>query len=245
MFQDLHVIDFQSHFPTNKPWFVGMGPDWRQAYVDRVGERRARLAREIHDGLAQTIGYLKLRAGQIAKWLADGRQQQAEQGLRELHGQLDDAYLDAREAIEGLRIEPGGYRMGDWVDQTYAEFRELAGIELHADSALELALTPEVQIQLIRILQESLGNVRKHSGANNAWIQWVVESHWLTLRVRDDGSGFDPDDVPPISRHGLRIMRERAELLGADFQISSQPGQGTEVIVRLPYSELAGVSSAG
>ncbi len=76
--------------------------------------------------------------------------------------------------------------------------------------------------------------MRKHALASRAWIQWEEDEHWIVLRIGDDGRGFDLEEIPAISRHGLRIMRERTELLGADFQLSSRPGEGTEVTVRLP-----------
>ena len=67
----------------------------------------------------------------------------------------------------------------------------------------------------------------------------------IILKISDNGDGFDPDDIPPISRHGLRIMRERAELLDADFQIISRPGEGAQVIVRLPFRRAYEVEEDG
>ena len=92
----------------------------------------------------------------------------------------------------------------------------------------------EVQAQLIRIVQEVFSNIRKHAQAKQAWI---VLKEWkgdLVLEVGDDGQGFLSDDLPGLSQYGLRGMRERAELIGADFQIASRPGAGTVVYVRLP-----------
>lgn len=198
---------------------------------------RARLAREIHDGLAQNLGYLKLRAGQVLGWLREGRQQAALEGLTEIRRLLDEAYVDAREAIDGLRLHPGEGTLEDWLNQVLEEFEDLSGIPVQRSPTPSVSLPPEVQAQLLRIVQEALGNIRKHSRASQAQVLWESDGHWLTLRIRDNGCGFAPEDVPPISRHGLRIMRERAELLNADFQIISQPGAGTEVVVRLPLSE--------
>jgi signal transduction histidine kinase len=92
----------------------------------------------------------------------------------------------------------------------------------------------EVQAQLVRIVQEVFTNIRKHSKAKNAWL---VIKEWeddLILEVGDDGQGFHPDDIPVLSQYGLRGMRERAELIGADFQVVSRPGQGTVIHLRLP-----------
>ncbi len=208
----------------------------RAEYEASLAER-ARLAREIHDGLAQNLGYLKLRAGQVLGWLREGRQQAALEGLAEIRRLLDEAYVDAREAIDGLRVQPGEGTLEDWLDQVLEEFQDLSGIPVRRSPAPPVDLPPEVQAQLLRIVQEALGNIRKHSGASQAEVLWDRTEHWLTLRIRDNGRGFAPEDVPPISRHGLRIMRERAELLNADFQVISRPGAGTEVVVRLPLPE--------
>lgn len=199
---------------------------------------RARLAREIHDGLAQTLGYLKLRAGQMNRWLEDGREKEVAEGISEIRRLLDEAYIDAREAIDGLRIDTSRGEMQDWLDQTYHEFRSLSGMQVSTSTVPPVELRPEMQAQILRIVQEALGNVRKHSHASHALVDWVVDREWLVVTIEDDGIGFDPSDVPPISRHGLRIMRERAELLGADFQIRSRKGEGTQISVRLPLREL-------
>lgn len=206
---------------------------------------RTRLAREIHDGLAQTLGYLKLRTAQIINWMQSGSGERAEDALIELRQQLDDAYVDAREAIDGLSIDMTNGDFESLLKDIYGEFRALAGIPIQAGPTPEIEFAPEVQLQLLRILQEALGNIRKHASATRAAVEWEVDHHWVTLRIEDDGCGFEPDEVAPISRHGLRIMRERAELLGADFRLISGSGQGTEIQIRLPaeggsYEEQSG-----
>jgi signal transduction histidine kinase len=86
----------------------------------------------------------------------------------------------------------------------------------------------------MRIVQEALSNVRKHAHANQVWIDCIERDGDLYLEVQDDGDGFFPEDVSGTSRHGLRGMRERADLIGADFQIINQVGQGTKINIRLP-----------
>jgi signal transduction histidine kinase len=104
-------------------------------------------------------------------------------------------------------------------------------IELQMDDP---AFLPEVQAQLVRIVQEALNNVRKHSRASMVRISLRNWGGDLLLEINDDGQGFDPDDIPPVAQYGLRGMRERAELIGADFQIISQPRSGTTVRLNLP-----------
>jgi two-component system nitrate/nitrite sensor histidine kinase NarX len=195
---------------------------------------RARLAREIHDGLAQTLGYLKLRAAQITRWLDDGQIERVGDGLKELRGLLAETYVDTREAIDGLRLKPGGGRLDAWLDQALVDFSNLTGIRIKTAPAPEWSLSPEAQAQLLRVVQEALNNIRKHAAATQVTLDWDATPFGLTLRIADDGCGFDAADVPPMSQHGLNIMRERAELLDADLQIISQPGAGTQVLLRLP-----------
>jgi len=95
-------------------------------------------------------------------------------------------------------------------------------------------LPPEVQVQLIRIIQEALNNVRKHSQATHARVSCRQIGEDLLIEVHDDGKGFSPEEVPSVSRYGLQGMQERSDLIGADFQIISLPGEGTTVKIRLP-----------
>lgn len=206
-------------------------------YTASVAER-TRLAREIHDGLAQTLGYLKLRAAQLRRWVESRPKAEVLEAVEDIRRLLDEAFVDAREAIDGLRIDPAEGDFSVWLERTYSEFREGSEIDLEASLAPSVDLPLEVQYQMQRIVQEALGNVRKHSGASKVLVRWRVDPPWLLLSVSDDGCGFDPADVPPISRHGIRIMRERADLLGAEFQIVSRSEEGTEVVVRLPLKEL-------
>lgn len=199
---------------------------------------RARLAREIHDGLAQTLGYLKLRATQINGWLAAGDYKRSDEGLAEVRQLLNEAYIDAREAIDGLRLQSDHQDMVAWVGEIVAEFELLSGIPVEKVEIPEVSLTSEAQIQLQRIVQEAFSNIRKHAQATAVHLRWQKDGNWLTLQIADNGRGFNLDDVAPVDRHGLRIMQERAELLNADFQITSLAHQGTEVTVTIPLQRV-------
>jgi two-component system nitrate/nitrite sensor histidine kinase NarX len=208
---------------------------------------RVRLAREIHDGLAQTLGFLKLQMAQMQGYLERSELQRLQQMLKVSYETLADAYQDAREAIDGLRVSVAGEngfvwpQLGEWLQQVVAEFQdnvELQSLRINLvgiDS--KISLSPEVHAQLIRIVQEALSNVRKHAQAEQVWVScWEADGD-LILEVRDDGKGFSAGDMPGSARYGLRGMRERAELIGADFQVISRPDQGTTIHVRLPLSE--------
>jgi two-component system nitrate/nitrite sensor histidine kinase NarX len=200
-------------------------------------EERMRLAREIHDGLAQTLGFLKLKTAQMRTYLDQGEDELLRDAVDTCYGVLADAYLDARQAIDGLRISSKEGFEG-WLQQTVEEFQEYTGmiVEL-SDPEIAANLPPEVQVQLIRIVQEALSNVRKHAGARRVNINCRLLGDQMVMEVHDDGTGFNVEDVPGPSQHGLRGMRERAELIGADLQVVSQPDKGTTVCLWLPLPE--------
>jgi two-component system nitrate/nitrite sensor histidine kinase NarX len=207
--------------------------------VKTILEERNRLAREIHDGLAQTIGYLKLQVAQMQIYLERGEKDRLQEALMKTYQAISAAYQDARYAIDGLRTNPGNERLNDWLRQTVEDFHtNFAGgltvsLELGDISA---RIPSEVQVQLIRIVQEALNNIRKHAQAQNIWVTFSMDDHDLILEIRDDGQGFQPEDITGPSRHGLQGMRERTDLIGASLQVVSQPAQGTKIVVRLPVS---------
>ena len=209
-------------------------------------QERTRLAREIHDGLAQTLGFLKLHTSQMGNYLNRGETERLRQALQLCYSTLSDAYQDARLAIDGLRVQSSEPGLRGWLEQAVVEFQELIETEvLLNDVDVRVDLPPEIHAQLIRIVQEALNNVRKHAQANKVQVscQQVGEDLWL--EISDDGVGFSPLDVPELSRYGLRGMRERAELIGADFQVISRPNDGTAVRVRLPLVAIDRYSGFG
>jgi len=89
-------------------------------------------------------------------------------------------------------------------------------------------------VQLIRIIQEALSNVRKHADASQAWVDYRQAGQDFLVEIRDDGRGFHPDELPGVSRYGLQGMGERSDLIGAEFQIISAPEEGTIIKVQVP-----------
>jgi signal transduction histidine kinase len=118
------------------------------------------------------------------------------------------------------------------------EFREYSGTAINlCDAEITAELPSEVSAQLIRIIQEAMNNVRKHAHAKKVEISCHRNTTDIYIEIADDGAGFNVEDVPGPSKHGLRGMRERAELIGADLQVISQPKRGTIVRLRLPLVE--------
>jgi two-component system nitrate/nitrite sensor histidine kinase NarX len=205
-----------------------------QVEYQAVVEERTRLAREIHDGLAQTLAFLKIQSSQMQTYLAQGETERLTASLQASYRTLSDAYIDARQAIDNLRRIPST-SLYAWVRQSAADFEQATGLAVDL-SAFELSVEYPVnlQAQLMRIVQEALSNIRKHARAQRVSIRGQEADGFVLIEIRDDGYGFSPEAVAAQSRYGLIGMRERAESIGADFQIASQPGSGTLVSLRLP-----------
>lgn len=202
---------------------------------------RGRLAREMHDGLAQTLGYLKMRARQIARWVETGQSDRAVETLHELAQTANDAYLDLRAAIDGLRLPVEAQRGSDFAERLrglVAAFESQSGLAVELEIGARPLLSIPAQAHLLRLVQESLTNIRKHAQASRVQISLRTLDNRLTLFIEDDGQGFDAQADLSEAHHGLRLMRERAVLLGADLQIVSAPGEGTRVCIEWPASTL-------
>jgi two-component system nitrate/nitrite sensor histidine kinase NarX len=210
-----------------------------QLEVQTMIEERTRLARELHDGLAQTLGFLKLKTAQAINYFGQSESELLQEALDTCHDVLADAYQDVRQSIDGLRLSPFEGGLTGWLQQTLEEFREYCDTDVSlCEPEGEIDLPPEYHAQLIRIVQEALSNIRKHARAQHVEVNCRSVNDDLILEVRDDGLGFSPSDVPSSSQYGLRGMRERAELIGADFQVISNRNMGTSIIVRLPLMEV-------
>jgi two-component system nitrate/nitrite sensor histidine kinase NarX len=200
-------------------------------------QERVRLAREIHDGLAQTLAYLKLQTAQMGQLLESGETQRLSRLLEQNYAALTEAYLDARQVIDNLRLSPA-QGLKQWLDQIIREFENNTGF--HVERQIEepqIEIIPEVQAHLVRIVQEAMNNARKHAEASRIWVKIDQQNSQLILEIGDDGKGFSMEDVPIISQHGLRGIRERAAMIGADLQVDSQPQSGTIIRLILPLSQ--------
>jgi len=204
-----------------------------------VLDERTRLAREIHDGLAQTLAFLKMEAARMQSYFTKGEFDTIAQILQACYQTLSDAYLDARQAIDNLRQVPDD-SLTDWLKSTAIDFEALTGLQVNVSSGeIEHIFSPSVQAQLTRIVQEALTNIRKHAKSSSVVISVLEREGNIIVEVIDDGRGFSPVETQPASQYGLRSMRERAESIGADFQIVSAPSMGTTVRLRIPIREIA------
>lgn len=205
-----------------------------------VVEERMRIARELHDGMAQVLAYVNAKAQAVQEFLRSGRSAEAEAQLEQLASAAREVYADAREGILGLRSGLGpDTTLGGALSEYASRWREQSQIDvsLHGvDGARPSPLGPVAELQLLRIVQEALANVRKHSGARQVEITLELERTRVRATVADDGRGFDPHNISRrgLPRFGLATMRERAEAAGGHVQIDSTPGAGTRVSVEFP-----------
>ena len=202
-----------------------------------VAQERLRIAHEMHDGIAQVLGYVNTKVQAATEYLKRGKAEDATAQLRELAIAAREAYTDVREAIVDLRTLPEPNRsFSDVLTEYIDRWKEQTGISTHLKIDGNIAVPAGAELQLVRIVQESLTNVRKHSKATTASVSIARRDGTLVVSVTDDGVGFNPgtrsrSDFP---RFGLSTMRERAESVGGTLQIDSTPGQGTIIRLEVP-----------
>lgn len=202
-------------------------------------DERERLSRELHDGIGQLLGYVRTKAMAARLMVRGGQPGTAESYLLQLERAAGELFTDVREAILGLRTNPLGEGGLPAAIRTYTErFSELAElpVELSIEGRYdELDLAPDVELHLLRVTQEALANVRKHSQASRAWVNLSWQAPTLELMIRDNGVGLrDSWEHGSSNGHfGLETMHERVQQLGGEFQIESVMGKGCSVIIRL------------
>ena len=201
---------------------------------------REQLARELHDGLGQALAAAHLQASTAKLLLAEGNAEQVGDCLEDLADATMQAEADMREYLLGVQVLLSPNRgffaaLRDYI----ARFNRQYGLPVELDVTPELEaqeLAQTVALQLLRIIQEGLSNVRKHACAQHVQVGFAVVDGYLRVVVSDDGQGFDPAAQRPDRGFGLRSMRARAEGIGGRLEMISQPGQGTQVVVEAPLT---------
>lgn len=210
--------------------------------VNAQEEERRRISRELHDELSQALTALKINLEVAQRVLPSDASARLQHALHEATGlaiqtletarnlslELHPAILDDLGLISALHWE---------VDR----YEQRTGQEVHFKAEpLKISLEPEVELTVYRIITEALTNVARHAQARHVSIFLQVQEQWLQAQVEDDGLGFDVGSrlAAPAGRQslGLVSMRERAGLLGGELNVSSRPGQGTRVSLRLPLA---------
>jgi signal transduction histidine kinase len=205
-----------------------------------IAEERGRVARELHDGLAQLLGYVTTKAMAVRLMLSKHQLEAADKTLLQLEEAARELLVDVREAISDLKAtgqKPAG--LAGALQECTAQFSRISGVSVQMSMDLanaELSLPTETELHLLRIVQEALANVYKHASASGVHVTLEAGNGLLKLVLSDDGKGFSQESTRTNQRShfGLESMRERAQEIGAEFMLDSKPGFGTQITVRLP-----------
>jgi signal transduction histidine kinase len=191
-----------------------------------VGEERQRLARELHDGVAQDLAFIACQSAHLARSAPE------HELLEQIAVAAKRALDESRSVINGLSIDHSR-SLACAVGARAQELAARAGLELSLDADEHIATTAEVDNAVMRILAESISNAARHAGATKLWVRlWSSADESIVVSVRDNGRGFDPGR--PAARAqasglGLRGMSDRVALVGGDLRLQSSPGAGTMV----------------
>ena len=201
---------------------------------------REQLARELHDGLGQVLGYIKMQGQAARDLLAQNKVSAADRGLEQLVAVAHAAQDDVREYILGAtattRSQSGFLATLQKYLETFGQ-RYLLRTELTAPPEWsDEILEPTAEMQLLRIIQEALTNARKHAQAESVQVWIELGDSIVKVVIADDGVGFDPESVGSDvdQKYGLGFMRQRAQEAGGSIWIDAAPGLGTRVNVEVP-----------
>ncbi len=210
----------------------------RETHELAGARERLRLAGETYDGMAQVLAYVNTKSQVVREHVRQGRIEAALSHLDQLAAAARRIYAEQRARLLDLRalgnnesstVEAISHHVRAWEDEAGLD------VDLQLPSAVEAP--PEVELQLLRIVQEGLDNVRRHAQASRVRLALRQDTHGIRLELADDGVGFDP--ALPLARgegprFGLAAMRERAQAVGGSFEVTAAPGTGTVLHFEVP-----------
>ncbi len=203
--------------------------------VNAQEAERQRLSRQMHDGPAQALSNFILQT-EIAMRLLDMDPVQAKTEL----GNLKAAAMNTFQKVRNFIFELRPMMLDDLglvpTIRRYADtFKEQSGVDINVTvSGNERRLEPYLEVMIFRAMQELVGNAARHSQATLVKIQVDMGEDMLKMAVEDNGKGFDPEVVGKEGGLGLKVIRERVEMLGGNFEIDSAPGKGSRIVISVP-----------
>jgi len=214
----------------------------RENLQSSLVQERQTIAGELHDSLAQSLTFVRMRMPLLQDAIAQQDTARAQKYCEDVNEELGSANRRMRELITHFRAGMDAQGLHRALEQIADTFYERTGVALEFDCRIpELRLPAEVEVQAFHILQEALANVRRHSGARRAWLRIERDGPDVVFSVRDDGRGFmQPAACGKRAARpgfGLEIMRERAQAIGARVAFESPPSGGARVVVRIPAGE--------
>jgi two-component system nitrate/nitrite sensor histidine kinase NarX len=200
-----------------------------------VSQERHLLARELHDSIAQSLAFLMIQVQLMRDALKTGEPAEVVKVLEEIDLGVKESYSDVRELLLHFRTRTNTEDIEPALATTLQKFEHQSSVKASLSMQGQgMPLSPDLQIQVLHIVQEALSNVRKHARASQVWLDVQQQPAWR-FEVRDDGIGFDYNNHQLDETHvGLRIMSERAQRIGAALEVISTPGHGSSIILSLP-----------
>jgi NarL family two-component system sensor histidine kinase YdfH len=212
-------------------------------YADRVKDltlahERERLARELHDTLAQGLAGLTMQLDAADALISEDNLKEAQAIVQQAMVRSRATLADARSAIDDLRSRDAEtFDCSQAIQQEILHFTTTTGIVCHTDLMALTTIAPSFHEHMLRVITEGLLNVARHAHAHQIWIRTIQQQGLLTLEICDDGIGFDPLPGSTGSGHyGLLGLRERACLIGGCLEVESAGGKGTTIRFSFPYT---------
>lgn len=196
---------------------------------------RTMVANQVHDSLAQTLAYAKMRLSVLSEALTEDNRAQAERYLGDVEEAVEMAYAELRNLITQFRdrIDPRG--LVPALTEMVESFRQKANADVDfLNLTQDVALSPDAEVQVFHIIQEALYNISKHARARHVVVTLDQEGSEYVVNVADDGVGLIGASASVGRSFGLTIMRERAQKLSGHLTIESRPAGGTIVRLRFP-----------
>ncbi len=208
-----------------------------------IMEERTRLAHELHDSLAQTLASLRFQVRVLDETLRRGQEPEIWSELEKIENNLDEAYAELRELITHFRAPIDKRGLIPAVEHLVNRFRDQSEISIFLQQEWNvLQLPANIEMQALRIIQESLNNIRKHSQAHTVRVFMRSDTQGdCSILIEDDGVGMNitPQTDRTSSDHlGMSIMEERAKRIGGTVQFESELGEGTRILLHFHYPEL-------
>lgn len=197
-------------------------------------KERDRISRELHDSVSQALFFLNIKASEIEK--AVEQQKQPFEEIREFREAIKITDTDVRQHIYNLQIaSQANVDFVTTIENYLTHFQEQSGIKFDVvmKGKFNKKLNNRVKSQLIRIFQELLWNIRKHSGAQTLRVELLEKNNRFHMVVKDDGKGFDLNQLEQRKSFGLQIVKERTQAINAQYDIESNLGTGTKVTIQL------------
>jgi len=207
-----------------------------------LANERQRLARELHDTLAQGLAGLAMQLDVVDALLSEENLKEAQEVVQQAMARSRATLAGARKAIDDLRSDGSvTFDCCEAVQEEILHFTSATGIACHADLAALATAPSPFHEHMLRVVTEGLLNVARHAQAHQVWVHAIHQDGTLTIEIHDDGIGFDTShEATRTGHYGLLGLRERARLIGGYLEVESASDMGTTIRFSLPSNECEG-----